>query len=146
VVCLHHGDEARLSLVSMQGNRDQVAACHAVQPAVSDASNQASPLASLPEISLFRINRAWRAHSSPKPCARVSGAQICTGLSPLARSLSRRRCTRGAPVRIATNALHVAFSERDFQSLVRTGATSRDARGVALRLADVGMGPDAAYT
>jgi hypothetical protein len=42
------------------------------------------------------INRAWRAASSAKPGARVSGTQICNERIPCDLNLSRRRWTRRA--------------------------------------------------
>jgi hypothetical protein len=101
VVCLHHESGSGLALIALQGDRHQVPTHHAVQPVVSDVSYQASSSARRSGVSLFRMSRACRAHSLENPAARVSGTQICTGRSPAARSLSRRRCTRCVPVLLA---------------------------------------------
>lgn len=98
MICLHDENGAGLAVTARQGDGHQVSARHAVQPVVSDASCQASSSMRHADVSLSRMSRACRAHSSANPAARVSGTQICTGRSPAALSFSRRRCTRRAPV------------------------------------------------
>ena len=99
--CGHHESGPGLALVALHRDRHQVPARHPVQLVVSDAPCQASSSTRRSGVSLSRISRAWRAHSLANPEARVSGTQICTGRSPAARSLSRRRCTRRVPVPLA---------------------------------------------
>ena len=86
MIRLHHESRPGLALVALQGDRHQIPTPHAVQPVVSDASNQASSSAQLLGVSLSRTSRACRAHSSAKPAARVSGTQSGTGRSPAARA------------------------------------------------------------
>jgi hypothetical protein len=100
-VCLNDDSGARFTAVPLQGNGNDIAA--ACQPKSSQASaltrsqnsDSVRPASDLPA---FAIRSHWRRQSAAKLDARVSGTQICTGRSPEARILSRRRLTRSAPV------------------------------------------------
>ena len=76
MVRLHDKGRPGLSLIAVQGDRHQVSTSHPVQPVVSEIVSQASASARVAAVSLSRSRRAWRAHSSAKPWARVSGTQI----------------------------------------------------------------------
>jgi hypothetical protein len=113
-VRLNNHSGAWFTAVPLQGNDNNVAA--ACQPRSSQASaltrsqNSASVRpSSVP--SAFAIRSHWRRHSAAKLAARVSGTQICTGRSPEARILSRRRLTRSALVSLFMR-LHVAWGRR----------------------------------
>jgi hypothetical protein len=64
------------------------------EPASQEAIAQTSSSARLASVSLSRISRNCRRHSSANPGRRVSGTQIWTARSPAACNLARRRSTR----------------------------------------------------
>ncbi len=84
--------------ITLQCDCDQIATFHAEaslrSPARSSSTASRKTASSMSWRSAARTRLDWRAHSTAKPGARVSGTQIWMGRKPAARRFSRRLLTR----------------------------------------------------
>jgi hypothetical protein len=84
---------SRLTVIARKRDDDEItpASCAI---ASDEAASQASSSVRVASVSLSRIRRDCRRHSSANSGARVFGTQSWMGRNPAARSLARRRSTR----------------------------------------------------